>query len=116
MKYKTTKKEVMENMWTFYCGYCDYQNILDTITPQAYTCGVYGWNADIYEVSNNIAIVTGYRPFGEYRFRLTDTQMECIKALRKKLDDCDIDYGEYEYALKAMLKEICWGIREEARQ
>lgn len=30
----------------------------------AYTAGVYGWNADIYEF-DTFAIVTGYRPFGK---------------------------------------------------
>lgn len=37
-----------------------------------YTAGVYGWNADIYDIGGGIALVTGYRPFG---VRLADDQV-----------------------------------------
>ena len=63
MKFKSTKKQIM---WGYYCysvGYCDLQYLFSFKNPIAYTCGVYGWNADVYEV-DNVAIVTGYRPFG----------------------------------------------------
>lgn len=54
-------------------GYCDLQNLLKYESPIAYTAGVYGWNADIYDFGG-VAIVTGYRPFGNIRpnWKITD--------------------------------------------
>lgn len=49
MRIKVTKKEIMKNFKCFSAGYCDLQTLL---------------NADIY-IFGNIAIVTGYRPFGK---------------------------------------------------
>jgi hypothetical protein len=65
MKYKTTKKAVKESFTkVFAVGYCDLSDLLRFEDPRAYTCGVYGWNADIYEFGG-VAIATGYRPFGQ---------------------------------------------------
>lgn len=44
--------------------YCELQSLLNLVSPSAYTSGVYGWNADIYDFES-FAIVTGYRPFGD---------------------------------------------------
>ena len=64
MKYRTTKSDVMNGYgYVFRTGYCNLQNLLAYESPVAYTCGVYGWNADIFQF-DGFAIVTGYRPFG----------------------------------------------------
>jgi len=64
MKYKTTRSVVNNGYVTrISVGYCNLQSLLNYINPVSYTCGVYGWNADIYEIGD-IAIITGYRPFG----------------------------------------------------
>ena len=64
MQFKTTKKAIMLNYSkVIKIGYCDLQYLLNYKSPISYTSGVYGWNADIYDFSG-IAIVTGYRPFG----------------------------------------------------
>lgn len=64
MKLKTTQKAIRNGYRKTICiGYCAAQHLLHYKNPTAYTCGVYGWNADIYDF-DNIAIVTGYRPFG----------------------------------------------------
>jgi len=65
MKFKATKKEIMNGFRCYKVGYCDLSHLFYALEPIAYTCGVYGWNADIYDLGNDIAIVTGYRPFGE---------------------------------------------------
>ena len=44
-------------------SYCELQHLLKYSDPIAYTCGQNGWNADVYEI-DNVAIVTGYFPFG----------------------------------------------------
>jgi len=64
MKYRTTQKAVREtNGRIIKTGYCAIQHLINYKSPAAYTCGVYGWNADIYYI-NGVCIVTGYRPFG----------------------------------------------------
>lgn len=65
MSMELKKKQVMENYFTIPIGYCDLQRLLRYEEKVGYTCGVYGWNADIYTIGN-VAIVTGYRPFGEW--------------------------------------------------
>lgn len=64
MKFKSIKKDIMANYpKVIKIGYCDLQFLLKYESPIAYTAGVYGWNADIYDFGG-VAIVTGYRPFG----------------------------------------------------
>ncbi|QRG86054.1 hypothetical protein [Bulleidia sp. zg-1006] len=64
MKLKTTKKEIEKNYGKIIkVGYCRLQSLLNYKNPIAYTCGREGWHADIYDI-NGIAIVMGYKPFG----------------------------------------------------
>ena len=49
MKYKTTVKALRESACNLRCaGYCDLSSLLRGHEPTAYTCGVYGWNFDVY--------------------------------------------------------------------
>lgn len=67
MKYRTTTKRIKEeNNNIIQLGYCDAQTLLCCNDPIAYTCGVYGWNADIYKI-NGVVIATGYRSFGNVK-------------------------------------------------
>ena len=45
--------------------YCGLQNLLSYSCRRYYTSGIYGWNADVF-IFGNVAIVTGYRPFGNH--------------------------------------------------
>ena len=66
MKYRTTNRDVRNGYRAvLLIGYCDLQHLLTWQNPVAYTAGVYGWNADIYDVGNDVAICTGYRPVGK---------------------------------------------------
>lgn len=61
MKFKTTAKAIRNNGGRILAiGYCDMQNLLNYKNPIAYTCGVYGWNFDVYEIGI-YTICTGYR-------------------------------------------------------
>lgn len=61
MKYKTTRKSIVNSYANIKCaGFCDLQYLLQNHSPVAYTCGVYGWNFDVYDVYG-VAICTGYR-------------------------------------------------------
>lgn len=68
MKVRVTRKEVLLHYTNVInVGYCDLQWLLKNREANFYTTGVYGWNADIYEIDHDTAIVTGYRPFGNIR-------------------------------------------------
>lgn len=68
MKFKTTQKEIKANYGNIIkVDYCDLQKLLKYESPVAYTSGIYGWNADIYDMGGGVAIVTGYAPFGNIR-------------------------------------------------
>ena len=61
MKVKTTRKAIVNGSYNVKCaGYCDLSHLLNNHSPIAYTCGVYGWNFDVYEVYG-VTICTGYR-------------------------------------------------------
>lgn len=66
MKYATTKKAILSNYPNVIgVGYCSLQTLLKFHSPSAYTASkTYGWRADIYEITPNTVIVTGYAPFG----------------------------------------------------
>ena len=89
MKFKTTQKAVKEGYRNIIeIGYCDLQFLLNYETPIAYTCGVYGWNSDIYQIDNNTVIVTGYRPFGN-----VNVDYKLIREYNKKAGKIVLDWN-----------------------
>lgn len=64
-------------------GYCQAPDLLGYQTRIGYTAGVNGWNADIYELYG-VAIVTGYRPFGniEPAWELVQAYEEKARAIQ----------------------------------
>ena len=62
MKFKTTNKYIraLYGDCVIRIPYGDAQDLLRYEDPIAYTCGVYGWNADFYAIDGT-AICTGYR-------------------------------------------------------
>ena len=60
MKFRTTKRDIMGAYnKVISVGYRGLQNLLRYESPVAYTAGTYGWNSDIYEISQTVAISTG---------------------------------------------------------
>lgn len=59
-KANVTRKWVNSNFYCCSVGYCDLQNLLHYQSASYYTCGVYGWNMDVYTFGD-YAITTGYR-------------------------------------------------------
>lgn len=79
IKYKTTDREQRENnAIVLGFGYCKIQNITRFLTPRAYTCGVYGWRADFYEL-DGFTISTGYAPLNY----ISKTGFKDIDVFRK---------------------------------
>lgn len=61
MKLKTTRKNIEQNSYMIASvGYCEAQHLLKYKSPFAYSVGVYGWNADYYNI-DGVVIATGYR-------------------------------------------------------
>ena len=84
MKYKTTDKEQRENNAIILgFSYCSLQNIERFLNANAYTCGVYGWRADFYELEGGLTISTGYCPLNY----LSLTDYKDINAYRKTKAD-----------------------------
>lgn len=67
MKFKTTAKAIRSEGGNIIAlGYCDGCHLFHYHDPVAYTCGVYGWNFDVYSIYpegkyNPVTICTGYR-------------------------------------------------------
>lgn len=106
MKFKTTAKAIRNSGSKVVCaGYCDLQNLLRHHDPIAYTCGVYGWNFDVYEVYG-LTICTGYRGMVGRR---ANNISEYEKKAEKILDwnNKSMTYEEKEKAVEELLKEFC---------
>ena len=93
MKFKTTQKAIKENYRNIIkIGYCELQYLLYYRNADAFTCGVYGWNADFYEVNANTVISTGYRPIGNI-----EVKRELIEEYEKMAEFYVLKHrGEFE--------------------
>lgn len=105
MKFKTTQKNIKENYAAIISiGYCDAWYLLYFENPIAFTSGVYGWNADIYDV-NNVAIVTGYRPFGNIHVDY-DIIREYNNRAKAIISDNSIEYENKKDLVNDLLLEF----------
>lgn len=81
-----TKKQVVDgSAKVFSAPYCRLQNTLAYQSPIAYTCGVYGWNCDVYDLGYNISLTTGYAPFGK------EIPTEVFKEIEKTAEKVDAE-------------------------
>ena len=104
MKLKTTNKEINSNFYTIVkIGYCDAQYLLTYKNPFAYTCGIYGWNADFYQFGE-ACISTGYRPIGE------SVNYELLRQLEKEAQsiyfDNSLDYETKKTRIDELLNKL----------
>lgn len=106
MKYKTTIRAIRENACNpRSVGYCDLQHLLTNHSPNAYTCGVYGWNFDIYYVYG-VTICTGYRG-------MVGPRCEGVREYDKKAakilswENKKMTYDEKREAVENLLHEFC---------
>lgn len=83
----------MERYFCISVGYCDLQNLLSREEKTGYTCGVYGWNANVYTFGN-WAIVTGYRPFGT-NYSYGNDAVVSYRKYEEKAKKIIHDYTEY---------------------
>ena len=120
MKFKTTKTAINTGYYYKICiGYCDLQYLLNYENPVAYTCGVYGWNADIYDLTDitgyNACIVTGYRPWGNIRADYSRNRAAEENA-EKIVHDYKRDIDERKAELKNILRELALTYIDELKK
>jgi hypothetical protein len=105
MKFKTTQKAIKNNYnKVVRVGYCGLQSLLNFEEPIAYTSNSNGWGCDVY-VINNVAISTGYAPFGNY-----EVDYKTCEKYEKLASDIYSDYNapfeERVERTKALLLEF----------
>lgn len=106
MKYKTTRKAVVNGTASddlICAGYCEFSSLLRNHEPIAYTCGVYGWNFDVYHVYGK-TICTGYRGMPG---RQPNNGEKYEKAARALLEDYSMDWRERDDKIEELLREFC---------
>ena len=102
MKIKTTRKAIIaDSPRLVSVGYCDLQTLLRYHSPVAYTCGVYGWNFDVYEV-NGLTVCTGYRGMPGRRANNIGKYEE---AARDAL--VHLNYTDAQAEIERLLEEFC---------
>ena len=68
-KVKTTLKAIRNShVFVVPVGYCQLQFLLNYRSPVAYATGTYGWNCDLYSLSPDVGICTGYRTAGNVNY------------------------------------------------
>ncbi len=106
MKFKTTTKALREGASNLRCAdYCSLQRLLQNHSPIAYTCGVYGWNYDVYEVYG-LTICTGYRGMPGKRLEsIAEAEAEAQKIW--SWENKEMTYEEKRKAVETLLHEFC---------
>ena len=104
MKSKVTKTAVKNDFNTILSlGYCDIQYLTYYKRPFAYSCGVYGWSCDYYDV-DNVCLSTGYSPIGKNVDYKVLRSYE-LKA-QKIVNDYAIDYKVREKRVNKLLTDF----------
>lgn len=120
MSLELKAKQVKENYYVFSLGYCDAPHILKKSNKLGYTCGVYGWNSDVFTF-NDVAVSTGYRPF----HNVTDKQneegkkiiMKYEKKAKKAEESFDAKKHNYNYTkLYEKLETLYFKMFHELKQ
>lgn len=90
MNYQLTKRSVLDsNLYVISVGYCGIQYLLHYAQRLGYTCGIYGWNADIYQFEDNVAICSEFKEKHEVKKEkvqklLAEYIEKCVAILREK--------------------------------
>lgn len=105
---KMTMKSVKErHVEVLSFGYCELYGLLYFRERNAYTKGVYGWNADVYSYGTT-AIVTGYRPFGKHV--PVDVYQPFENEARSIIADGSLTYEEQKEKVENLLAEMVQGV------
>lgn len=111
-KIKTTKAEMRENHYIISIGYCDLQYLLRFKNPVAYSCGVYGWGCDYYDI-DGVIISTGYSPLNNKNVKFN---YEIVRKYEQKARDIiqKYPYEQQEKKINKLLSKFiseCKGVK-----
>jgi hypothetical protein len=103
-KTKTTRKYINSTYDNVICvGYCNIQYLLNYEREAYYCTRTEGWACDIYIFDNiNVAISTGYAPFGNVRPPYELMEKYNTKA-EKIVYDYSIEYEKREELVRKLL-------------
>ena len=105
MKIKTTQKAIKANFKKIVCvGYCNLQHLLNYESPIYYTIRREGWASDIY-IFGDIAISTGYAPFGNIKVKY-DILRKYDNTAQKIVENRDIKHDEKVKKVNKLLKKF----------
>ncbi len=105
MKLETTRASVHKAFNTIiYVGYCRLQSLLAREEPIAYTTRREGWGADVYEFGD-VAIVTGYAPFGEIQVPY-DLSQKYERLAEKALYDSKLSFDAQKRILRKIISDF----------
>ena len=108
MKFRTTKKAVMQGYDVIIqVGYCKLYELLRLHDPVAYTAGVDGWHADVYEINRQVAIVTGGQSFGNVKpsYEIME-KYEKLAGSALKSTKLDVEREELEKLIGQFVEEV----------
>lgn len=109
MKFRTTRKAIKENYGTIIkVSYCGLQNLLTHLEPTSYVTRAEGWAADIYELAPDVALVTGYAPFGNviaYYDICRRYNNEALTIIRT-IDDYEEQKKQLDRLINEFLEEV----------
>ena len=112
MKIKTTQKEIKNRFKKIVCvGYADLQHLLSYESPICYTIRREGWASDIY-IFDDIAISTGYAPFGNIKVKYDILRKYDITA-RKIVENWDIKHDTKVKKVNKLLKKFLEEVKKE---
>lgn len=92
-----------------YCGYCDLQYTLYFAPKIGHTERAEGWGCNIYELAPDIALTTGYDPFGNRRLPLA-----LIERYEEKAKQI-LRENNYSYIAKEELERLLTELAAEIR-
>lgn len=116
-KIRVTKKEIKESFKNIITvGYCEGWYLLQGIEPDFYTCGIYGWNEDIYKIDYNTIITTGYNPI-DGNFRNHELTKKYNEKAQKIYNNHSLDYKtqlkKIEKLRNKYIEEITGGVEND---
>lgn len=114
-KAKVTRKWINDNYYCCSVRYADLQYLFYNISPDYYTCSVYGWNFDCY-IIDGYAVTTGYRGMinnckNNYSYKLGRDFNERARKIIKNHSDfttegCKKFYSELDKLQKEFIQKV----------
>ena len=105
MKFKSNRKEILAGFqYVIPIGYCNLWHLLSEEKPAAYVTRSGGWACDIYDF-DDVAITTGYQPFGNLRisYDLVEKYEEMAKLVA---GDDSLSYLEKQGNLRKLISDF----------